>query len=231
MISSQKLYDALAMSVRDMNSTYDENELVSHRFSWRYKRRKKAVIKAYQKSAASPREFDIIYRKISFCQRLRIAVIVAVTATLLTGAGVIMTYYIGGILAEQQSTHTYASAFNLEGTPGTLEKAYRLNYDLNEYEKDVICDDEYQYWEYYQLNDDYIDFSYYTKSIFQESRLNTEGTNIIKKTINGYEALYFIREDGTQCLVWDNGEYIFNVVFSIDYDKIVEILETIEEKE
>ena len=64
MINSNKLYKALEMSLKDMNATYDENEVISHRFSWRYKRMKQAIIKAYQQSLQSPREFESRYRKL-----------------------------------------------------------------------------------------------------------------------------------------------------------------------
>ena len=229
MINSNKLYNALEMSVKDMNATYDENESISHRFSWRYRRKKRAIIKAYQQSLQYPEEFDHRFRKIGIRQRVHIAILVAVTALLLTGAGVVVTYYIGGIRAEQQSTHTDASAFNLEGAPTKLEKKYRLTFDLSEYNKGIMNDDYNMYWEYYEKDEEYFDFSYYTKSVYQNSRLNTEGTNIEMKQINNYEALYFVREDGTQCLLWDNGEYIFEVIFSIDYTKMEEILKTITE--
>lgn len=230
MLNSNKLHTALEMSIKDMNAAYDENEVISHRFSWRYKRKKRAIIKAYQQSLQRPEEFDSRYRKISFRQKVLIAAIAVVMAALLTGAGVVVTYYIGGIVANQQSTHTDASAFNLDGAPEKLEKTYRLNYDLSQFEHGIMADDEYHYWEYYEKDDDYIDFSYYVKSDFQNSRLNTEGGKIETKYINGYEALYFIRDNGSQCLIWDNGEYIFEIAFSIEYTEMENILKTIKEK-
>ena len=223
MLKSTKLRNALEMCVNDMNSTYDENEYVLHRFSWRYKRRKRAIIKAYQQSLNRPQEFESRYRKISFRQRLCLAILVAVTAALLTGAGVVVTYYIGGIRAEQQSTHTDAFAMDWENAPLTLEKTFRITYDLNEYRKEVVCDDEFEYWEDYTNGNYYIDFIYTTKEMFQNSRLNTEDTVIEARKIGDYDALYFIRSSGTQCLVWDNGDYIFELQFNIDFENALNI--------
>jgi hypothetical protein len=49
-----------------------------------------------------------------------------------------------------------------------------------------------------------------------------------EKIIKGYQALYYITPDGGKCLVWDNGEYIFQMFFNIDYDIAVKIIESIE---
>lgn len=229
MLKSIKLRNALEMSVNDMNSTYDENEYVLHRFSWRYKRRKRAIIKAYQQSLNRPQEFESRYRKISFRQRLRLAILVAVTAALLTGAGVVVTYYIGGIRAEQQSTHTDAFAMDWESAPLTLEKTYRITYDLSDYEMTVMSDYDFSYWEVYRRNDEYINYIYQTKEVYQNSRLNTEGTHIEKREVCGYDALYFEHSDGSKCLIWDNGEYIFELQFNGDYDYALDIAQSIKE--
>ncbi|MBP1535715.1 MAG: DUF4367 domain-containing protein [Ruminococcus sp.] len=229
MLNSNKLHTALEMSIKDMNAAYDENEVISHRFSWRYKRKKRAIIKAYQQSLQRPEEFDSRYRKISFRQKVLIATIAVVMAALLTGAGVVVTYYIGGIRAEQQSTHTDAFAMDWESAPLTLEKTYRITYDLSDYEMNVMSDYDFSYWEVYRRNDEYINYIYQTKEVYQNSRLNTEGTHIEKREVCGYDALYFEHSDGSKCLIWDNGEYIFELQFNGDYDYALDIAQSIKE--
>lgn len=230
MLKSIKLRNALEMSVNDMNSAYDENEYVLHRFSWRYKQRKRAIIKAYQQSLNRPQEFESRYRKISFRQRLRLAILVAVTAALLTGAGVVVTYYIGGIRAEQQSTHTDAFAMDWENAPLTLEKSYRITYDLSDYTKEIIINIDNYYWEAYTKGYDFIDFTCSTKEMFQNSRLNTEGTEIEIKKVKNCDALYFQLDEKTKCLIWDNGEYIFELHYSIEDSLAMVIATTIAEQ-
>lgn len=232
MLNSNKLHTALEMSIKDMNAAYDENEVISHRFSWRYKRKKRAIIKAYQQSLQRPEEFDRRYRKISFRQKVLIAAMAIVMAALLTGAGVVVTYYIGGIRVEQQSTHTDAFAMDWESAPSTLEKTYSISYDLSNYEKNILSDDEYQYWAEYTNNTDYIDFMYWVKEAYQNARVNTEESAIGSMTINGFDALYFQRNEKDQVLIWDNGEYIFELHSNLDISVIKLIAETIyEEKE
>ncbi len=231
MLNSNKLHTALEMSIKDMNAAYDENEVISHRFSWRYKRKKRAIIKAYQQSLQRPEEFDSRYRKISFRQKVLIAAIAVVMAALLTGAGVVVTYYIGGIRAEQQSTHTDAFAMDWESAPLTLEKTYRITFDLSDYKKEVVCDDEFEYWEDYTSGNYYIDYICTTKEMFQNSRLNTEDAKIEIRKVGKYDALYFIRSSGTQCLAWDNGEYIFELQFNIDYETALKVALSIKQTE
>ena len=215
--------EAIANSVSD--------DLPTHKFSMRYKRKKKALIKAYEQKKEHGTDIQVTFRKIRVRQAIRFAVIAVLAAAMLTGAGFVVTYYIGGLQANQQSTHTDVSAFNIDGAPKTLEAKFRVTYDLSGWENGVMCDDSNMYWEYFEKNEEYFDFSYYTKSMYQNSRMNTEGTNIETKYVNGFETLYFMREDGTQVLCWDNGSYIFELVFSIDYDTAIQIAESIEEVE
>ena len=230
MLNSNKLHTALEMSIKDMNAAYDENEVISHRFSWRYKRKKRAIIKAYQQSLQRPEEFDSRYRKISFRQKVLIAAMAVVMAALLTGAGVVVTYYIGGIRAEQQSTHTDAFAMDWENAPLTLEKSYRITYDLSDYTKEIIINIDNYYWEAYTKGYDFIDFTCSTKEMFQNSRLNTEGTEIEIKKVNNCDALYFQLDEKTKCLIWDNGEYIFELHYSIEDSLAMVIATTIAEQ-
>ena len=115
-----------------------------------------------------------------------------------------------------------------ESAPKKLEKSYRITYDLSEYDKEVLNDSIIQYWENYSKGDNYIDFAYYPKSMYQNIRLNTEGSDLEEKTINGYQALYYKTSDGGKCLVWDNGEYIFQMFFNIDYETALKIIESVE---
>jgi hypothetical protein len=60
--------------------------------------------------------------------------------------------------------------------------------------------------------------------------MNTEGTQIEIRYVNGFEALYFKQPNGTQVLCWDNGDYIFELGFNIDYDTALQIAESIKQE-
>ena len=217
MIDKDIMYEAFELEAKELAAAYDLASIPDHKFSWRYNQKKRAMIKAYRKSLEKPIEFVVEYRRISLRQRIAIAVLVVLTAAAATGAGLYVTHYIGGIMANQQSTHTDAFAMDWEDAPRILEKTYRISYNLDDYNKEVLTDSFMSYWENYTKDNYYINFLYFTKKSYQNARLNTEGTDVEERIINGFEALYFISDDGGHCLIWDNGEYIFELVFNVDY--------------
>jgi hypothetical protein len=229
MIDKDIMYEAFELEAKELAAAYDLASIPDHKFSWRYNQKKRAMIKAYRKSLEKPIEFVVEYRRISLRQRIAIAVLVALTAAAATGAGLYVTHYIGGIMANQQSTHTDAFAMDWESAPKTLEKVYRITYNLDDYDKKVLSDNILKYWENYTKEDYYIKYMYFTKEAYQNARLNTEGTTIEVRTISGFEAIYFVANSDAHCLVWDNGEYVFEMIFNIDYETAKEIAESIKE--
>ena len=220
------LYDVFAAKAEMIERSVSD-DLPAHKFSLRYKRKKKALIKAYEQQREKGTDIQTTFRKIRVRQAIRFAVIAVLAAAMLTGAGMYVTHYIGGLQANQQSTHTDAFAMDWENAPLTLEKTYRITYDLSDYELTVMSDYDFSYWEVYRKNDEYINYIYQTKEVFQNSRLNTEGTQIEKREVCGYEALYFEHSDGSKCLAWDNGDYIFEIQTNLDYDTALQIAESI----
>ena len=220
------LYDVFAAKAEMIEKSVSD-DLPAHKFSLRYKRKKKALIKAYEQQREKGTDIQTTFRKIRVRQAIRFAVIAVLAAAMLTGAGLYVTHYIGGLKANQQSTHTDAFALDWENAPLTFNNRFCLTYDLSDYKKEVIIDNNNYYWEAYTNGDEFIDFTYSTKEMFQNVRLNTENAVIETRNVNGYDALYFKLDEKTQCLIWDNGEYIFDFIFSIDYDTALQIAESI----
>ena len=222
------LYDVFAAKAEMIENSVSD-DLPAHKFSMRYKRRKKALIKAYEQKKEHGTDIQVTFRKIRVRQAIRFAVIAVLAAAMLTGAGLYVTHYIGGLQANQQSTHTDAFALDWENAPLTLEKTYRLTYDLSDWDKTIMSDYDFSYWEVYRRNDEYLNYIYQTKEYYQNVRLNTEGTHIEKRVVCGYDALYFEHSDGSKCLAWDDGDYIFELQFNFDYDTAIQIAESIKE--
>ena len=219
-------YDALAMQAAAIEAAVPD--MPEHRFSLRYRRKKKSLIRAYEQKKARDSDIPTELHRIRVRQAIRIAILVVLSLMLLTSAGMYVTHYIGGLQANQQSTHSDAFALDWENAPRTLENAYRITYDLSEYDMEVMNDSIIQYWEKYSLGDKYIDYAYYPKEQYQNVRLNTEGTVPEEKDIGGYRVMYYVTPDGGKCMAWDNGTYIFNLFFNIEYDIAVHIVESIE---
>ena len=231
-MSNNNLYQALERYVSDSAIILDNTDDSDIKFSWQYKRKKKAIITAYHKSLEHPIQFVEKYQKVRFLQKIKFAILVAVTALLMTGAAVYITHYVGGLMAKQYDDHSDGFALDWENAPRTLEKTYRINYDMSDYGMEILMDDEYGYWESYHNSENptlYINFLYSTKEGFQNARLNTEGSEIEKINISGNDGIYYITPDGGKCLIWDNGEYIFEFYFNIEYEMGFEIAKSISE--
>ncbi len=231
-MSNNNLYQALERYVSDSAIILDNTDDSDIEFSWQYKRKKKAIITAYHKSLEHPIQFVEKYQKVRFLQKIKFAILVAVTALLMTGAAVYITHYVGGLMAKQYDDHSDGFALDWENAPRTLEKTYRINYDMSDYGMEILMDDEYGYWESYHNSENptlYINFLYSTKEGFQNARLNTEGSEIEKINISGNDGIYYITPDGGKCLIWDNGEYIFEFYFNIEYEMGFEIAKSISE--
>ena len=139
-------YEALAMQAAAIEAAVPE--MPEHRFSLRYKRKKKTLIKAYEKSREQNTGFSETFRKLRLRQKIRIAVIITVMVLLLATGGSVFVYYnIGGFYGYRQSTHTDVSFDGWEGSPDTLYPRYYLTYDLNGWDKEILCDETDKYSE------------------------------------------------------------------------------------
>ena len=220
-------YEALAMQAAAIEAAVPE--MPEHRFSLRYKRKKRALIKAYEKSKLCNERIFEAFRKLRLRQKIRAAVLIVLSVLLLTGAGVYITHHFGGLTAKQYDTHTMMYAEDPDATETLLEH-FRIAYDLSGFSKEIMCDDEHVYWEKWEDNDRHISFSFQIKH-GTGMRMNTEDSSVKYVDINGYEAFYYIAHDTVHCLTWDNGDYLFSFDFAgIDYETGIEIAKSIIKK-
>jgi hypothetical protein len=104
---------------------------------------------------------------------------------------------------------------------------YEIGYDLSGLSKEVITDDEFHYWEVWTNEGIEIDYSYKVKHGLTTA-MNTEGSKVTGITVNGHEGIYFMTPNETHFLIWDNGDYLFEMLFTgIDYETGIEIAESV----
>ena len=330
-------YEALAMQAAAIETAVPD--MPEHRFSLRYRRKKKSLIRAYERSRKKQESFPAAFRKMRLRRKIGIAVLItALALLLLTGGSAFVYYRISGFHGYRQSTHTDISFEGWEGSPDTLYPRYHLTYDLGGWDKEILCDESDKYSEIYRKEDKYIHYTYemwnryiehypgsdfdemhpggetvpgrtlhhtgadgsgrliwtdgrywlsldYSgisyeeameirsssyapiyritydmsdwetevvcddavmyfasyrkdgkyfdfcieiKEAYQNTRLNTEGTAIESRNVNGHEAIYFVQPDGvSQYLAYDNGDYIFDFGFNIGYDEALRIIGSI----
>ena len=213
---AKKLVDSVNQGVPD------------HRFSLRYKLKKRALLKAYELSQRTAEKFEISYKRAKLSQTIALALLSAFTAMLMTGAAMYAVRLINGLKAKEYVDHSDIFAVD-ENAPEYIERRYRISYDLSDWKKTVLIDDNLTYWEKYERGVDTIKFSYYPKNVYQNFRHNTEYTGIETVIINGKETIYYSNQTDVQSLVWDGGDYIFQLDFTITFEEAETIIESITE--
>ena len=217
-------YKALAMQADAEENTVPD--MPEHRFSRKYEHEKKLLIKAYEKSQSQNESVAGTFRKLHLRRKIQVAVLIVLSILLLTGAGVYITHRFGDITAKQYWDHSMMH-IDVEGTPKTICDRYIIDYDLSGIPSEVIADDNIMYWKKWENESKCVNFSYSIKH-GKTMALNTEGSTVTSVVINGHEGIYFLIQNGTHCFVWDNGDYIFELMFSgFDYDTGMKIAESI----
>lgn len=229
MNNNSLFYELLDEQARKLEDSIDQS-IPYHRFSLSYRLKKKALLKAYLKTLDDSDKFERSYSKLRFNQRVRIALLAAITALLLTGASIYVTYVIGGMKAEMYADHSDVFSFDDENAPEFIEDNYRITYSLEGYDHNVLCDDELLYWETYENDTDKISFSVSPKSSYKNARLNTEHSGVKKIVMNEKEMLYFVTANDYHCLTWDNGDYIFEFDFTVTFEEAEEIISSIKKE-
>lgn len=227
MNKNSPFYQAMAMTVNDIANSYRDEDIIEHRFSWRYKRKEKAILKAYLKSKEQKTDFNRTFAKVSLANKIRFAIIMILAAILLTGCLTAVVYYIGGFQLYQYDTHTSAFALDDGTAPKEINKRYRITCDMSGYNYELKCDYSNIYWEVYKNDTGKISYIFSTKEAFENARLNTENSKIEEITINGNKAIYYVTQGGVECAVWVYDDYVFELNFTIPYDDAIIIAESI----
>lgn len=226
MSENSVLYDALADRVEILAESFDDN-VPYHRFSRRYMRKEKEILKAYLKSKEKQESIDLVYNNIKRGNRIKFAVAVVIAALFLAGFTIYITHYFGNLQINEYDTHSFAFALDSDNAPKTLENRYEITYDLNDWEREIMNNDQYDYWEIYKNDDSYISFSYCVKSSYKGIRYNSEESDIETIIIGDKNVIHFISPKGINCLIWEGDDYIFQFNFTIDYNEAVNILNSI----
>lgn len=221
------LYDVLESKVNAIADFFDDTEPY-HIFSRRYFKKENMIRKAYLASKQKHNNVDQEYRRISLRNKIKIALIIATAILCLAGFTIYVTHYIGNMKVNEYDKYSLAYAVDTANTYDIIKDEYSITYDLSEWEKEILSDDNTSYWEIYRSKEKYFSFEYAVKSTYSNVRINSENSEIENRNIGGYEAIYYSLHDGTNCLIWDNGDYIFEVDYSgITYEQALVVIESI----
>lgn len=184
--------------------------LPDYRMSRSFDRKMHKLIRAYLKQ--KNRE-STVYKRRTRVRLLAIAIIIA-TVALGTG-GVVLLQYWDTFRLRGIGNNEYAfDVSNPESAPKEILDKYRITADLSGYKKEVISDSELDYWVVY--TDDSgktIWYNQFTKTMADSLQIGLGNVQIPpeKTDLDNYTALYYVSANGVQNLMWDNGDYIFEL--------------------
>lgn len=184
--------------------------LPDYRMSRSFDRKMHKLIRAYLKQ--KNRE-STVYKRRTRVRLLAIAIIIA-TVALGTG-GVVLLQYWDTFRLRGVGNNEYAfDVSNPESAPKEILDKYRITADLSGYKKEVISDSELDYWVVY--TDDSgktIWYNQFTKTMADSLQIGLGNVQIPpeKTDLDNYTALYYVSANGVQNLMWDNGDYIFEL--------------------
>lgn len=195
-----------------------------HRFSLKHKIRMRKIFSLYKKNT---KRYNASLYKRSVKMSLRMAIIVIILAALtVTAAAVTITF-----LRREHEDNTQLFAANIEGAPTVLEDIYVLTALPIEYEctTDNLMLEMHTSIFTHKITGKTVMFTQTVKSEFY-AHYNTEGYEFQEISVNDHDGLYIdFAYDGIESglIVWDNGDYIFDIDGDLSKDELIHLAETI----
>lgn len=218
------------MELTDFEKTFmgsvmgaDDNEK-PHRFSLRYKMRKRKIIGDYERSLHT-------YEHKHGRLKPKYIIIAIVLAAILAACGFGIYITFEGFRVREFDTHSilYIDDDCMQGT-GEIEKKFYIDMDMSEYEIGVIDDDFLEYWLEYKKDDVILSIAQASYLLISGSniRLNTENAMSAPQeiSINGWNGMWFQLQNGAYYYIFNTGEYIIEYVGNLPKEDMENIVKS-----
>lgn len=200
-----------------------------HSFSRKHCRSMKRIFRLYDKQHHS-------YSNSCSNQRVRITrktALLLVLIVFLAAAGCAAAYFFSqSFRGEVHSDNTALFVINTDNCPSIIEDKYYLS-DLPQ-DFELLKIDSTPFYEYTSYKNEItgqtLSFSQWVKSEFN-SHYNTEEQDFEEIEINGHYGLCLeFCTDGRlhSCVIWDNGDYIFEISGDLPKNKLIDLVDSTE---
>ncbi len=147
--------------------------------------------------------------------RIAIAVIIAATAALATGSTILLKHW-DTFAIKENSKYSLLMISDAENSPHSIETYYEPDFDKTGLIPIVFEKSVYGYGIEYKSEDDsgrIISYLQSVKEMMEKAHLGTEDAQVPPEKIEfgNISALYYVTHDGSNVLIWDDGEYIFHI--------------------
>ena len=114
--------------------------------------------------------------------------------------------------------------------PNTIEHKYEITVDLSDYRIVYSYSNSAEIYNEYANGKTVISFAQSIIGDFNKN-YNTENAVIENIYINGYDATAFLDNRGYYTLIWNNGEYVFELSSNIGKDELISIAKSVQKVE
>lgn len=147
--------------------------------------------------------------------KIAIAVIIAATAAIATGSTILLKHW-DTFAIKENSKYSLLMISDAENSPHSIEAYYEPDFDKKGLISTIFEKDEYGYGVEYRSNDGsekIISYLQSVKEMMEKAHLGTEDAQVPPEKIEfgSINALYYVTHDGSNVLIWDDGEYIFHI--------------------
>lgn len=198
----------------------------NHKFSLRYKHRKKRILKAVTSNRNKNME-ETGYQSEHTRIPMKYVLLIVILLTLaILGFTVYRNY--SGLFVKEQDEFSFMFADNRQNAPVELTEKFFIDMELSNYEQEIIEDNGTCRWIAYKMNGEK-QFDVKQATFAEtESRLNTENAIITPKNvnINGWEGMYFQAYDGWYLYYFNLGDYFISyagLFDKIEIEKLVKL--------
>lgn len=144
-----------------------------------------------------------------------IAVIMAISTFLLTGAAVTSYNLWKNFSMQDQGLYTLLHITDIESSPKTLEEHYRITADVSGYMENIVLNDDLTYYVEYHNDQNNIQIAFTQDIRSSVYALNTEDMNDpVEVIVNGCNGIYYETKYNSKELIWDTGDYIITLSVS-----------------
>lgn len=206
----KELNDVDILFLKSITDTVPEGE--EHKFSLRYKLRKKQIIRKWEQ-----KQNCYVYKRPSIrLKYILIAILIACIAAL-AGFG-LFDFFEGFRVTDYDIYSMLYVVDDLSVYPDTIEKKFYIDMDMSKYDIEVKNDFCYEYWINLIKDDTLISIKQATMDYESSLRLDAENLNIkpIPIKINNWNGIYY-KTDECNCYILNTGEYI--VTYNGNFDK------------
>ena len=201
-----------------------ENEVIDHVFSPSFEKKMDKLIKRRRKPYF--RMINTVGKRVA-CIALAVFIATATTVMSVDALRNAVFNFFSDLFGKGSAVKVIID----DEHPKTIEEKYEITYDLSEYE--LIQEENYDEFitKIYVNGDKVIYYKQYTQEAFYGIVLNTENATVKETKINGYDATYYLDNQGQYQLMWDNGKYIFTILANMDKEQAFKLAESVKKVE